>query len=193
MENKGWSVVFEGKIASGRRVEEVKKNLAIVFRTSTGKIERLFSGPRTVIKRNLSHPAAMKYKKVLAHVGALCSLENAEKVQKSKFRKEIDSNPVPAGGAKGSMVCPMCSHEQDTAEECIRCGHCHEICPEEAVRHDGERIPQDVEANLQWVRGLLKHYETPEQKQGLLERMKRHFAKERKIAEQTIEKLESLA
>ena len=77
-------------------------------------------------------------------------------------------------------------------EECIRCGHCHEVCPEEAVRHDGERIPQQIAANLQWVRELLKHYEPPEQKQGLLERMKRHFAKEKKIAEQTIEKLGSL-
>ena len=28
--------------------------------------------------------------------------------------------------------------------ECIRCGRCHDVCPQEAVRHDGERIPQEV-------------------------------------------------
>jgi len=27
-------------------------------------------------------------------------------------------------------------------EKCIRCGRCHEVCPEEAVRHDSERIPR---------------------------------------------------
>ena len=82
MENNGWSVVFEGKIATGRRVEEVKKNLAILFRTSTGKIEWLFAGPRTVIKRNLSHPTAVRYKEFLAHIGALCSIEKAGKEDK---------------------------------------------------------------------------------------------------------------
>ena len=26
-------------------------------------------------------------------------------------------------------------------EECIHCGICHSVCPEEAVRHDSEKIP----------------------------------------------------
>jgi len=77
-------------------------------------------------------------------------------------------------------------------EECIRCGHCHDVCPEEAIRHDGERIPAEIEANLRWTHDLLEHYETAEEKRGLIERMKRYFAKEKKVAEQTIEKLGSL-
>ena len=27
----------------------------------------------------------------------------------------------------------------------IRCGVCHDVCPEDAVRHDRERIPEEVE------------------------------------------------
>lgn len=77
-------------------------------------------------------------------------------------------------------------------EECIRCGRCHDVCPEEAVRHDGEKIPEEVEANLHWVRSLLEHYDTLSERNLLIERMKRHFAKEKKVAEQTIEKLDSL-
>jgi hypothetical protein len=100
----------------------VKKNLAALFRTNTGQIERLFAGPRTVIKRNLSHPTAVRYKKFLGHVGALCSIEKAGKGRQPKVKKEIDTNPAPAGEAKSPMVCPMCRHEQDSAEECIRCG-----------------------------------------------------------------------
>ena len=86
--------------------------------------------------------------------------------------------------------------EQDLArideQECIRCGRCHDVCPEEAVRHDGERVPQEVEANLQWVSRLMGHFETDEEKQGLVERMVRFFHKERKVAELTLERLRSL-
>lgn len=78
---------------------------------------------------------------------------------------------------------------------CIRCGVCHEVCPSDAVRHDGERIPEEVESNLAWVRGLLEndYYRQDQQKQAaLMKRMERHFAKNIKVAERTIERLGSL-
>jgi len=64
-------------------------------------------------------------------------------------------------------------------EACIRCGRCHDVCPNEAVRHDGEKIPEEIEANLAWTRRLLSHFTTPEEKGALVERMKRYFAKQR--------------
>ena len=76
---------------------------------------------------------------------------------------------------------------------CIRCGKCHDVCPQEAVRHDSERIPQEVAANVEWTKDLLGHFESPEDKGGLIDRMKRYFVKERKVAEQTIEHLDKLA
>jgi ferredoxin len=77
-------------------------------------------------------------------------------------------------------------------EKCIRCGHCHDICPQDAVRHDSERIPQLIESNIDWVKGLMTHYKTPEDQQGFLDRMTRHFTKEMKIAEQTLKRLGSM-
>ena len=77
-------------------------------------------------------------------------------------------------------------------EECIRCGRCHDACPQEAVRHDSERIPQEIEANMAWTGRLLEHFETAPERRELIERMKRYFAKEKKVAEQTIERLESM-
>ena len=76
-------------------------------------------------------------------------------------------------------------------QECIRCGKCHDVCPEEAVRHDSERIPQEVEANIQWVEKLRSRFETDEEKKDLVERMVRFFNKERKVAELTLERLRS--
>ncbi len=80
-------------------------------------------------------------------------------------------------------------------EACIRCAHCHEICPEEAVRHDGERIPEEVQANMAWADKLIHHdyYAGDKVKQRqLIERLQRYFAKNIKVTEKTIELLVSL-
>lgn len=77
-------------------------------------------------------------------------------------------------------------------ERCIRCGVCHEACPAEAVRHDGERTPEDVKSNLDWVRRLLEndYYANDEEKQAaLMKRLERHFAREIEVARRTIEQL----
>ncbi len=94
--------------------------------------------------------------------------------------------------------CPVgaMSLEEDGAvvdeEECIRCGKCHDVCPEEAVRHDSERIPQEVEANIQWAKRLMGKFETKEEKAALLERLTRYFKMQIKVAQQTLERLQAL-
>jgi formate hydrogenlyase subunit 6/NADH:ubiquinone oxidoreductase subunit I len=86
---------------------------------------------------------------------------------------------------------------EDVAEidkaACIRCGKCHDACPQEAVRHDGERIPQEVNANLQWVERLAKHFPVDKEQDAFLERMVRYFTKERTVAERTLDGLRSMA
>lgn len=86
--------------------------------------------------------------------------------------------------------------EEDIAfikeDECIRCGVCHDVCPEDAVRHDGERIPEEVQSNLAWAKKLLTHeyYSNDKTKQKqLIERLQRFFTKNKKVAEKTIEQL----
>jgi len=97
------------------------------------------------------------------------------------------------------QACPVGAivlDEQDLATihdaECIRCGRCHDVCPVEAVRHDSERIPLEVEANLQWVRGLLDHFDTPDEQRGFINRIQRHFTKERKVTERTLAAIDGL-
>lgn len=75
---------------------------------------------------------------------------------------------------------------------CIRCGKCHDICPREAVRHDSERIPEQVAANIEWTKDLLRHFESLDERRGLIDRMKRYFVKERKVAEESIARLDQL-
>lgn len=87
--------------------------------------------------------------------------------------------------------------EDDKAEidmsECIRCGVCHGVCPQDAVRHDSEKIPVEVEENIEWTKDLMEsHYESDEEKEGFIKRIKKHFNKEKQVAEKTLERLESL-
>lgn len=77
-------------------------------------------------------------------------------------------------------------------QECIRCAKCHEICPVNAVRHDSEKIPVEIAANLDKTRSLLKHFNTTEEQEAFIGRMIRHFNKQTKVAEQTIEQLKTL-
>ncbi len=75
---------------------------------------------------------------------------------------------------------------------CIRCGVCHDVCTVGAVRHDSERVPEEIAANLAWTSSLLAHFDTIEEKHQLLERMQRYFIKNKKVAEQTVEQIKSL-
>jgi len=80
-------------------------------------------------------------------------------------------------------------------DECIRCGICHDVCPNDAVRHDGERIPEEVKSNLVWVKKLLGHeyyLDDREKQKQLIERLIRFFTKNKKVTEKTIEQLEVL-
>lgn len=78
-------------------------------------------------------------------------------------------------------------------DDCIRCGTCHDICPEKAVRHDSERIPELVEANLAWAAKLQAHFDTDEEKAGLRDRLRRFFSMKKKVIEKTLDGIENLS
>ncbi|MEA3452025.1 MAG: 4Fe-4S binding protein [Bacteroidota bacterium] len=91
------------------------------------------------------------------------------------------------------------SMEEDVAyiqqDECIRCGVCHDVCPNDAVRHDGELIPEEVQSNLTWIKKLLTHeyYSNDKAKQKqLINRLQGFFGKKKKVAQKTIEQLKIL-
>ncbi|MFV9691953.1 MAG: 4Fe-4S binding protein [Desulfobacteria bacterium] len=98
----------------------------------------------------------------------------------------VDECPV------GAITLNEMDKAEIAEESCIRCAKCHKVCPEEAVRHDSEQIPEHVEKNLKKTRRLLEYYDTSAEQQAFMERMIRYFSKERKVIELTIEKLKVL-
>lgn len=81
-------------------------------------------------------------------------------------------------------------------EGCIRCGVCHEICPEDAVRHDSEKADEMIRANVAQTASFMdacaKYLGAEEEKWKCLERMKKHFIREKTIAEKTLLELENM-
>ena len=66
---KQFNVVFGGAISGGHKVEDVKKNLAALFKADPQKIDQLFEAPQVVLKRNVDYDQAMKYQTALQRAG----------------------------------------------------------------------------------------------------------------------------
>ncbi len=72
---KQFNVVFGGAISGGQKVEDVKKNLAALFKADPQKIDQLFEAPQVVLKRNVDYDQAMKYQTALQRAGAVCDVK----------------------------------------------------------------------------------------------------------------------
>ena len=55
---KQFNVVFGGAVSGGHSVEDVKKNLATLFKANPGKIDQLFEAPQVVLKRTAAEQAS---------------------------------------------------------------------------------------------------------------------------------------
>jgi hypothetical protein len=111
MEEKRYKIIYKGKTAQGRQVEEVKRNLASLLKLGNQKIEQLFSGKPVIIAKNVGYDSAMKYKATFETAGAICSVE---KVEDDKNVSKLDPSNI--------IVCPKCGFEQQKNEECGKCG-----------------------------------------------------------------------
>jgi formate hydrogenlyase subunit 6/NADH:ubiquinone oxidoreductase subunit I len=80
--------------------------------------------------------------------------------------------------------------------DCIHCGICHDLCDQEAVRHDSERVPYEVKANVEETKYFMeaceKYLGNTEEQQKCLNRMIKHYNKQKMVAEKTLNELESL-
>jgi hypothetical protein len=71
---KQYNLVFEGSVSDGHKVEEVKSNLATLFKVDQKKIDHLFTAPSAVIKKNLNYDQAMQYRHAMKKAGAICKV-----------------------------------------------------------------------------------------------------------------------
>ncbi len=79
MTTNRYKLIFEGKIVTGRKIEEVKRNLSSLYKTDNKKIERLFTNQPILIKKDVDYQVAMKYKEAFERTGAICKIEEFQK------------------------------------------------------------------------------------------------------------------
>lgn len=80
-----YDIVFDGTVAPGKDVQEVKKKLAALFKIDMAKAERLFTGKPVFIKKNVDFEEASRYWEIFDKVGAVCKME--------PIKEETDQEP----------------------------------------------------------------------------------------------------
>ena len=120
MSGNTFAVVFSGRVAEGASVEQVKGNVAKLFKVEVAKIERLFSGARVAIKKGVDEATAKKYQMALAKAGALCEVVNvaAAKAQAGKSAPQQParsaSRPATGSNAKPAPATPSARETRNT-------------------------------------------------------------------------------
>ena len=89
-----------------------------------------------------------------------------------------------------------CDVAEIDMSDCIRCGTCHSVCPSEAIRHDKEKIPEEVRVNVEKIKRNMdaceQYFGDPRERQKCLARSIRHYENVRIVAEKTVKELEKL-
>ena len=73
-DEKHYDVVFEGHLVEGADPGVVRDNVAALFKTVPGKLDKLFSGKRFIIKSRVDEQTARKYQQAMRRAGALCQI-----------------------------------------------------------------------------------------------------------------------
>jgi len=67
-----YKIILTGKILPGKNPDEVKQNLASIFKMTTTDIEQKISGKTVVVKSGIDLPTANKYMAALEKAGVEC-------------------------------------------------------------------------------------------------------------------------
>lgn len=70
-----YNLVFKGEVEEGHDISITKEKLASAFKISNEKVDTLFSGRSTVIKKGLTFESGVKLQKQLLSIGAKTDLE----------------------------------------------------------------------------------------------------------------------
>lgn len=101
-----FKIVFEGSPLPGVDLETAKANLAQLFKSDSLAVEKLFTGRKVALKRNLAPDAAQKYLAALHQAGVDARLEEEAQVELSLEKVEPVEQPFSPYAPPQSEVAP---------------------------------------------------------------------------------------
>ena len=112
-----YNIIFEGKTVPGKEIDLVKKALMNILKADEQSIDRLFSGKRVLIRKNVEAGTAKKFLKAFEDVGAVCNLEQVKvsgEVSASNQHEGIEMTGTDSG--KNQVVKPESAQSARTAD-----------------------------------------------------------------------------
>jgi hypothetical protein len=74
MSEEKFQIVVNGSLTEGAELEQVKQNIAKLFKTSLEKVEPMFAGRKLAVKKNLDRETAQKYKAAIIKAGLAAAI-----------------------------------------------------------------------------------------------------------------------
>lgn len=101
MQAQGYKIIFEGKVAAGIDVETAKGNMQRLFKTNDATVERLFSGKRVILKKNVPSEKIDRYLDALTQAGIVFVTDPEIDDEQPKLELEFeDGEPQTGKGAR---------------------------------------------------------------------------------------------
>ena len=96
MSEASYDVIFSGKLVEGAAEDQVKANVAKLFKVEVAKIERLFTGSPVILKKGVDEQSAKKYLLAMRQAGAICEVKGLQQEAPAPAKAEPPAQPAPA-------------------------------------------------------------------------------------------------
>jgi len=124
MDSQRYTIIFEGKVADGVDMEIAKGNLQRLFKTDRATVDKLFSGKRTVLKKDVPRETLKKYQTALANAGIECTTD--PDISTAAAPVALDTSPAITPPKDSGPVNPYEPPKQNTVVNpqafCRSCG-----------------------------------------------------------------------
>lgn len=113
MESDQYSVIFFGRVFPGRDPDEVQARIGEMFHIGGSQLDRLFSGARIAIKKDLDLQTAQRYRDAFQKAGALVELKKSAPIGDAR-PPATQSPPEPSPRRAASTAAAVADTDTDT-------------------------------------------------------------------------------
>ena len=104
MADELYNVIFQGKTLADADLQQVKEQLARLFKVDEEKVSKMFSGKAVVIKKSTDRATAQKYSMAMKKAGAVAQICTLDGKVVDFSKPEQKEEPTPQAAAEPQSV-----------------------------------------------------------------------------------------